>query len=105
MKNLTDIMKQAQQLQSRMAGMQAELDAAEVEGRAGGGLVSVVMSGKGEVKKISIDPSLMKEDEREILEDLIVAASADAKTKSEVLAAEKMKSITGGMTLPPGLGL
>lgn len=105
MKNLTDIMKQAQQLQSRMAGMQAELDAAEVEGRAGGGLVSVVMSGKGEVKKISIDPSLMKEDEREILEDLIVAASADAKTKSEALAAEKMKSITGGMTLPPGLGL
>ena len=105
MKNLTDIMKQAQQLQSRMAGMQAELDAAEVEGRAGGGLVSVVMSGKGEVKKISIDPSLMKEDEREILEDLIVAASTDAKTKSEALAAEKMKSITGGMTLPPGLGL
>lgn len=105
MKNLADIMKQAQQLQSRMAGMQAELDAAEVEGRAGGGLVSVVMSGKGEVKKVSIDPSLMKEDEREILEDLIVAASADAKTKAEALAAEKMKSITGGMPLPPGLGL
>ena len=105
MKNLADIMKQAQQLQSRMAGMQAELDAAEVEGRAGGGLVSVVMSGKGEVKKVSIDPSLMKDDEREILEDLIVAASADAKTKAEALAAEKMKSITGGMPLPPGLGL
>ncbi|MEP0707553.1 YbaB/EbfC family nucleoid-associated protein [Parvibaculum sp.] len=105
MKNLTDIMKQAQQLQSRMADLQTELDGAEVEGRAGGGLVSVVMSGKGEVKKVSIDPSLMKEDEREILEDLIVAASADAKTKAEALAAEKMKSITGGMTLPPGLGL
>jgi nucleoid-associated protein EbfC len=104
-KNLTDIMKQAQQLQSRMADLQTELDGAEVEGRAGGGLVSVVMSGKGEVKKVSIDPSLMKEDEREILEDLIVAASADAKTKAEALAAEKMKSITGGMTLPPGLGL
>jgi hypothetical protein len=98
-------MKQAQQLQSRMADLQTELDGAEVEGRAGGGLVSVVMSGKGEVKKVSIDPSLMKEDEREILEDLIVAASADAKTKAEALAAEKMKSITGGMTLPPGLGL
>ncbi|MEQ9150296.1 MAG: YbaB/EbfC family nucleoid-associated protein [Parvibaculum sp.] len=105
MKNLTDILKQAQQLQSRMADLQTELDGAEVEGRAGGGLVSVVMSGKGEVKKVSIDPSLMKEDEREILEDLIVAASADAKTKAEALAAEKMKSITGGMTLPPGLGL
>jgi nucleoid-associated protein EbfC len=104
-KNLADIMKQAQQLQSRMAGMQAELDAAEVEGRAGGGLVAIVMSGKGEVKKVSIDPSLMKEDEREILEDLIVAASADAKTKAEALAAEKVKSITGGMSLPPGLGL
>ncbi|MBO6636041.1 YbaB/EbfC family nucleoid-associated protein [Parvibaculum sp.] len=105
MKNLTDIMKQAQQLQSRMADLQTELDGAEVEGRAGGGLVSVVMSGKGEVKKVSIDPSLMKEDEREILEDLIVAASADAKTKAEALAAEKMKSITGGMSLPPGLGI
>ena len=105
MKNLADIMKQAQQLQSRMQDLQTELESAEVEGRAGGGLVSVVMSGKGEVKKVSIDPSLMKDDEREILEDLIVAASADAKTKAEALAAEKMKSITGGMPLPPGLGL
>jgi len=63
------------------------------------------MSGKGEVKKVSIDPSLMKEDEREVLEDLIVAASADAKAKAEALAAEKMKSVTGGLALPPGLGL
>jgi DNA-binding YbaB/EbfC family protein len=100
-----DIMKQAQQLQSRMQSLQAELETAEVEGRAGGGLVAVVMSGKGEVKKVSIDPSLMKEDEREVLEDLIVAASADAKAKAEALAAEKMKSVTGGMALPPGLGL
>ncbi|PKQ02053.1 MAG: YbaB/EbfC family nucleoid-associated protein [Alphaproteobacteria bacterium HGW-Alphaproteobacteria-12] len=100
-----DIMKQAQQLQSRMQSLQAELETAEVEGRAGGGLVSVVMSGKGEVKKVSIDPSLMKEDEREVLEDLIIAASADAKAKAEALAAEKMKSVTGGMALPPGLGL
>ena len=105
MKNLADIMKQAQQLQSRMQDLQTELESAEVEGRAGGGLVAVTMSGKGEVKKVSIDPSLMKDDEREILEDLIVAASADAKTKAEALAAEKMKSITGGMPLPPGLGL
>ncbi|PKP76518.1 MAG: YbaB/EbfC family nucleoid-associated protein [Alphaproteobacteria bacterium HGW-Alphaproteobacteria-3] len=100
-----DIMKQAQQLQSRMQSLQAELETAEVEGRAGGGLVAVVMSGKGEVKKVSIDPSLMKEDEREVLEDLIVAASADAKAKAEALAAEKMKSVTGGLALPPGLGL
>lgn len=105
MKNMFDIMKQAQQLQSRMASMQQELEAAEVEGRAGGGMVSVVMSGKGEVKKVSVDPSLMKEDEREILEDLIVAACADAKSKAEQLAAEKMKSVAGGLPLPPGLGL
>ncbi|MBC7101761.1 MAG: YbaB/EbfC family nucleoid-associated protein [Parvibaculum sp.] len=105
MKNMFDIMKQAQQLQSRMQSLQAELETAEVEGRAGGGLVAVVMSGKGEVKKVSIDPSLMKEDEREVLEDLIVAASADAKAKAEELAAEKMKSVTGGLALPPGLGL
>ena len=105
MKNMFDIMKQAQQLQSRMASMQQELEAAEVEGRAGGGMVSVVMSGNCEVKKVSVDPSLMKEDEREILEDLIVAACADAKSKAEQLAAEKMKSVTGGLPLPPGLGL
>ncbi|WP_370867263.1 YbaB/EbfC family nucleoid-associated protein [Parvibaculum sp.] len=102
---MLDIMKQAQKLQSRMADMQAELEAAEVEGRAGGGLVTVAMSGKGEVKKVTIDPSLMKAEEREILEDLIVAAAADAKTKAESIAAEKMKSVTGGLPLPPGLGL
>lgn len=100
-----DIMKQAQQLQSRMQDMQAELERAEVEGRSGGGLVAVVMSGKGEIRKLSIDPSLMKEDEREVLEDLVVAAAADAKTKAETLAAEKLKSVTGGLPLPPGLGL
>ncbi|MBX3492751.1 MAG: YbaB/EbfC family nucleoid-associated protein [Parvibaculum sp.] len=105
MKNLADIMKQAQQLQGRMEAMQAELDAAEIEGRAGGGLVAIVMSGKGAVKKVSIDPSLMKEDEREILEDLIVAAAADAKHKAEALAAEKMKSVAGGLPIPPGFGL
>lgn len=105
MKNMFDIMKQAQQLQSRMQDLQTELEAAEVEGRAGGGLVAVTMSGKGEVKKVSIDPSLMKEDEREVLEDLMVAACADAKTKAEAMAAEKMKAVTGGLPIPPGLGL
>ncbi len=105
MKNIADIMKQAQQLQSRVTDMQAELEAAQVEGRAGGGLVTITMSGKGEVKKVSIDPSLMKEDEREIVEDLIVAAAADAKAKADALAAEKMKAVTGGLPLPPGLGL
>ncbi|WP_293335863.1 YbaB/EbfC family nucleoid-associated protein [Parvibaculum sp.] len=105
MKNMFDIMKQAQQLQSRMQDLQTELETAEVEGRAGGGLVAVTMSGKGEVKKVSIDPSLMKEDEREVLEDLMVAACADAKTKAEAMAAEKMKAVTGGLPIPPGLGL
>jgi|TARA_R100000322_G_scaffold153388_6_gene111713 nucleoid-associated protein EbfC len=104
-KNMFDIMKQAQQLQSRMQDLQTELETAEVEGRAGGGLVAVTMSGKGEVKKVSIDPSLMKEDEREVLEDLMVAACADAKTKAEAMAAEKMKAVTGGLPIPPGLGL
>jgi hypothetical protein len=100
-----DLMKQAQQLQSRMQDLQTELESAEVEGRAGGGLVAVTMSGKGEVKKVSIDPSLMKEDEREVLEDLMVAACADAKAKAEAMAAEKMKAVTGGLPIPPGLGL
>lgn len=105
MKNLTDIMKQAKALQSKMEGLQTELEALEVEGTSGGGLVSVAMTGKGVVKRVTIAPELMKADEREILEDLIVAASNDAKTKTEKLAAEKMKSITGGLPIPPGFGL
>ena len=105
MKNLTDIMKQAQALQSKMVDVQAELDGLEVEGTSGGGMVRVTMSGKGHVKRVSIAPDLMKADEREILEDLIVAASADAKTKSERMAADKMKSLTGGLPLPPGFNL
>lgn len=105
MKNLTDMMKQAQALQSRMQDLQAELDMAEVEGTSGGGLVRVTMTGKGVVKSVSIAPELMKEDEREILEDLIVAAASDAKTKAEHLATEKMKSIAGGLPIPPGFGL
>jgi DNA-binding YbaB/EbfC family protein len=104
-KNLTDMMKQAQALQSKMENMQAELETLKVEGTAGGGLVRVTMSGKGQVKHVSIAPELMKEDEREILEDLIVAAASDAKAKAEALAAEKMKSIAGGLPLPPGFGL
>lgn len=105
MKNLTDMMKQAQALQSKMQDLQAELDMAEVEGTSGGGLVRVTMTGKGAVKSVSIAPELMKPDEREILEDLIVAAASDAKVKAERLAAEKMQSITGGLPIPPGFGL
>lgn len=105
MKNLADIMKQAKALQSKMEGLQSELEALEVEGSAGGGLVRVAMTGKGQVKRVSIAPELMKPEEREILEDLIVAASNDAKAKTERLAAEKMQGLTGGLPIPPGFGL
>ena len=105
MKNLGDMMKQARELQGKMEQLQTELETLEVQGSAGGGMVNVTMTGKGEVVKVAIDPSLMKENEREILEDLIVAASADAKGKAERAAQDKMKELTGGLQLPPGLGL
>jgi nucleoid-associated protein EbfC len=105
MKDLMGMMKQAQELQARMQQMQEDLGAAEVEGRSGGGLVKLTLDGKGQIKRVQIDPSLMKPDETEILEDLILAAGQDAKTKVEALMAEKMKEATGGMALPPGLKL
>lgn len=98
-------MKQAKALQSKMGELQSELEALEVEGASGGGLVRIAMTGKGQVKRVVIAPELMKAEEREILEDLIVAASNDAKGKMEKLAAEKMKSLTGGLPIPPGFGL
>jgi len=105
MKDIMGMMKQAQQLQARMQQMQEELGQAEVEGRSGGGLVRLTLDGKGQIKKVKIDPSLMRADETEILEDLILAAGQDAKTKVEALMAEKMKEATGGIALPPGLKL
>ena len=103
MKNFAQMMKQAQELQGRMAEMQAEMERARCEGRSGGGLVVVTLNGKGDLAGIKIDPSLVKPDEAEILEDLIVAAHADAKGKLEAMMKEKMKSLTGGLPLPPGL--
>jgi len=88
-----------------MSDMQSKLESLTQTGQSGGGLVKVVMNGKGVMQSLSIDPSLMKEDEREILEDLIVAACADAKNKVEAIAAEEMKSVTGGLPLPPGMKL
>jgi DNA-binding YbaB/EbfC family protein len=88
-----------------MQAMQAELDQIEVEGTAGGGLVSVTLSAKGDLKGVKVDDSLLKPTEKEILEDLIVAAHADARRKAEVVMQEKMKAVTGGLSLPPGLGL
>lgn len=99
------MMKQAAELKSKMEAMQAELDQIEVEGSAGGGMVSVRVSGKSELKGVTIDDSLMKPEEKEILEDLLVAAHADARRKAEALLQDKMKSLTGGLPLPPGLKL
>ena len=99
------MMKQAAELKSKMEAMQAELDQIEVEGAAGGGMVTVKLTAKGELKAVSIDPSLMKPDEKEIVEDLVVAAHAEARRKAETLMQEKMKSLTGGLPLPPGLKL
>jgi len=99
------MMKQAAQLQSKMKALQDELEQVEVEGLAGGGLVSVRMTAKSEVKGVSIDPSLLKVEEREVLEDLLVAALGDARRKAETQMQEKLKDITGGLPLPPGLGL
>lgn len=105
MKNLGQMMKQAQQMQSKMAEMQAALENVEIAGAAGGGMVKVTMSGKGDLRKVSIDPKLAAPDEIEVLEDLIVAACNDAKQKVEAHVAEKMKELTGGISLPPGIKL
>lgn len=105
MKDLMGMMGQVQKIQARMQQMQEELAAAEVEGRSGGGLVALTLDGKGHMKKVKIDPSLMRADEVEILEDLILAAAEDAKAKVEALMQEKMKAATGGLPLPPGLKL
>ena len=105
MKNLGNMLKQAQQMQTRMAEMQAKLEATEVEGQAGAGMVKVRLTGKGDLRRIAIDPSLMTADDREVLEDLIVAAHADAKQKVEATMAEEMQKATAGMNLPAGLKL
>ena len=104
MKNLANMMKQAQQMQSRMAEMQAKLEASTMQGQAGGGMVKVTLSGKGDLKAVNIDPSLMVADDREVLEDLLLAAHADAKQKVEAMMAEEMQKATAGMNIPGGLG-
>ena len=105
MKNLAGLMKQASQMQSKMAEMQARLESMEVEGVSGAGMVSVKMNGKSELKRVRIDPKLADPAEMETIEDLIVAAHADAKRKLEALTSEAMKDVTGGLELPAGLKL
>jgi len=105
MKNLGQLMKQAQEMQSKMTEMQQRLADAEVTGAAGAGMVTVTLNGKGDVRGIKIDPGLATGEDVEVLEDLIVAAFNDARSKVEQLASEEMKKITGGLDLPPGMSL
>jgi nucleoid-associated protein EbfC len=105
LKNLGNLMKQAQAMQSKMAEMQERLAAIEVVGAAGGGLVQATLTGKNELRRLKIDPSLVDPKEVEVLEDLIVAAVNDARAKAEATAAEEMRQLTGGLQLPPGMKL
>lgn len=105
MKNLGQMMKQAQKLQAKMGELQEQLAGAELTGASGGGMVQVTMTGKGDVRRIKIDPSLLDPAEVEVLEDLLVAACNDAKAKIEAHVAERMAELTGGLKLPPGLNL
>jgi len=102
MKNLGNMMKQAQQMQTRMTEMQEAMEAYEVEGSSGGGMITVRVSGKHEVRALSIDPALIDPSDPEVLEDLIMAAMNDAKAKIAAYKAEQMADMTGGMPLPPG---
>ncbi len=105
MKNLGQMMKQAQQMQAKMAELQEQLAAAEMTGVSGGGMVQVTMNGKGELRGVRIDPALADPKDIEVLEDLIVAAAQDAKSKVEAYVAEEMQKLTGGLSLPPGMSL
>lgn len=105
MKNLGNMLKQAQAMQQRMQEMQAELETREVQGQAGGGMVTVTLNGKSELKAVRIDPALLKPEEGEVLEDLIKAAHADAKQRADREMAEQMQQLTAGLPLPPGMKL
>lgn len=105
MRDMMGLMKQAQAMQKKLQDAQAELETLETEGSAGGGVVTVRVTGKGHLKAVSIDPSLLNPDEKEILEDLIVAAMNDARGKAERIAQERMAELTKGLPLPPGMKL
>ena len=105
MKDIMGLMKQAQAVQARMQDIQAELERLEVEGVSGGGLVRVTLTAKGEMKAIALDASLFKPEETEILEDLVMTAHAEARKKADALVEEKMRAVSAGLPLPPGLKL
>ena len=102
MRDIMGMMGKVKEMQAKMEQMQAEIAALEIQGTSGGGLVTVTLDGKGNLKSLKVDPSLFKEDDVEILEDLIVAAHKDAKDKAEAEAAEKTKALTAGLPIPPG---
>ena len=102
MKDLMGLMGKAKEMQAKFQTMQEEIDLIEAAGQAGGGLVTVTLSGKGEMKSLKIDPSLFKEDDVEVLEDLILAAHNDAKTKLEATMQQKTQELTAGLPIPPG---
>jgi len=105
MKNLSGLMKQAQQMQAKMAEMQSKLEGMEIEGEAGAGLVKVTLNGKGDLRGIKLDPKVIDPADAEMLEDLIVAAHASARQKLEAATAAEMQKVTGGLQLPPGMKL
>jgi nucleoid-associated protein EbfC len=105
MKNLSGLMKQAQQMQEKMQEVQSRLESMEVHGEAGAGLVSVTMNGKGDLRQVRIDPKVIDPGDAEMLQDLIVAAHANARQKVEAAAAAEMQKVAGGMQLPPGMKL
>jgi DNA-binding YbaB/EbfC family protein len=105
MKNLGQMMKQAQEMQTKMQEMQEKLAEIDVSGSSGAGMVSVTLNGKGEMRRVKIDPSLFNSNDAEVVEDLIVAAFSDAKKKLDEVHAEEMSKITGGLNLPPGMNL
>lgn len=105
MKNLAGLMKQASQMQKKMEEMQARLESLEIEGQSGAGMVRVTLNGKGELRGVRIDPKLLDPTETEMVQDLLVAAHAEARRKMEAMAAEEMQKVTGGLNLPPGMKL
>jgi len=105
MKNMAKMMQQAQKMQSKMQEFQDGLAELEIYGASAAGMINVVISGKGDLKKIDIDPSLIDPTDKEVLEDLIVAAMSDAKSKMETEVNQRMSEVTGGMQLPPGMSL
>jgi len=105
MKDLKDMLKQAQDMQQSMSDMHAALENSRIEGSSGAGMIKIVMDGKGSLKGLTIDSVLFDGDEKEVVEDLIIAAHADAKTRVEAHAAEEMKKISGGLQMPPGMNL